>query len=55
MHRVVLDTDIFAEVLKGRNALIRKRARAYRAAFGHYTITSITVMEIVYGRRKDGN
>lgn len=55
MHKVVFDTDVFSEILKGTSDPIRRRARFYHAAIGYYTISSITVMEIVYGWRKDAN
>lgn len=55
MHKVVFDTDVFSEILKNQSPSLGHRARAYRAAFGCFTISSITVMEIVYGWRKDGN
>ncbi len=44
MDRSLLDTDIFSEILKGTTA--------YHAAFGQYTISVITVMEIVKGFHK---
>jgi len=48
----LLDTDIFSEILKGINQNVVVKATAYRAAFGHYTISTITVMEIVKGFHK---
>lgn len=52
MHKVVLDTDVFSEIAKGRNAAVAKRASSYRQQFGQYTVTVITVMEIVKGFQK---
>jgi predicted nucleic acid-binding protein len=49
MTRVVLDTDIWSEILRGRDAVVVARARAYVAALGRYTLSAITVMEVVYG------
>lgn len=52
MKRAVLDTDIFSEVLKGRNANVTAAARNYRAAFARFTISAVTVMEIVQGLQR---
>lgn len=52
MSKALLDTDIFSEVLKGVDQQVTARATAYHANYGHYTISSITVMEIVKGFHK---
>lgn len=52
MTPAILDTDIFSEVLKSRNARVLERARAYRVDFAVFTISAITVMEIVAGLHK---
>ena len=52
MNRAILDTDIFSEILKGRDVAVAAAAKNYRAAFGRFSITSITVMELVRGVRK---
>lgn len=49
MHKSLLDTDIFSEVLKDKNATVRARAAAYRQVFGHYSIAALSVTEIVTG------
>ena len=49
MDSALLDTDIFSEVLKGIDQKIIAKATAYHAAFGHYTLSVIIVMEIVRG------
>jgi predicted nucleic acid-binding protein len=54
MTESLLDTDIFSEILKGVDQVVAQRATAYRATFGHYTISVITVMEIVKGFHKIG-
>lgn len=54
MDRSLLDTDILSEVLKGRDAHVVTRAIAYKQQFGHLTISSITVMEVVKGFHKAG-
>jgi len=52
MDTSLLDTDIFSEILKGVDAQVAAQAMAYRAIFGHYTISTITVLEIVKGLHK---
>lgn len=49
MNKALLDTDIFSEILKGKNAAVRTRSIDYRRAFGHYTIAAPSVAEIVRG------
>lgn len=52
MPKSILDTDIFSEILKGVDQNVAQRATAYRATFGHYTISAISVLEIVKGLHK---
>ncbi|MBW4688752.1 MAG: PIN domain-containing protein [Komarekiella atlantica HA4396-MV6] len=52
MDKVLIDTDIFSEILKGINRRVAARASAYHANFGYYTICTITVLEIVKGWHK---
>ncbi|WP_373525510.1 type II toxin-antitoxin system VapC family toxin [Nostoc sp.] len=52
MDKVLIDIDIFSEILKGINRRIAARASAYHANFGYYTICTITVLEIVKGWHK---
>jgi len=52
MDRALLDTDMFSEILKRIDRRVIARATAYRALFGRYTISMITVMEIVKGLHK---
>jgi len=52
VDKSLLDTDIFSEVLKGVDPQVVARATAYRAAFGYYTISAITVLEVVKGFHK---
>ena len=49
MNKILLDTDIYSEVLKGVDANVASRARSYRRAQGVLTISVVTVMEIVRG------
>ena len=52
MDRALLDTDIFSEILKGRNQNVVAKAIQYRSAYGYYSISVITVLEIVKGFHK---
>lgn len=52
MDKVLIDTDIFSEILKGVNQRVAANASAYHAHFGFYTICTITVLEIVKGWHK---
>lgn len=52
MDKALLDTDIFSEILKGVNRNVVAQATAYRAIFRRYTISAITVVEIVKGLHK---
>ncbi len=52
MDKAPLDTDIFSEILKGVDAEVVARASRYRTQFGRYSITTITVIEIVKGLHK---
>jgi tRNA(fMet)-specific endonuclease VapC len=54
MRKSILDTDIYSEVIKGRNSVVSANARKYLDAFLQLTISSITVMEIVQGLHKKG-
>ena len=49
MNRVLLDTDIFSEILKQRDPTVAARAIAYQAARASFTISVITAMEITSG------
>lgn len=52
MNKVLLDSDTFSEIFKGHNATVAANAKAYRRAFGHYTVSVVTVMEMVRGYRQ---
>lgn len=52
LNRAIIDTDIFSEMIKGIDPTVAAHAAAYRAAFGRYTISVITFMEIVRGHRR---
>jgi len=52
MNKVLLDTDIFSEFLKGHDPTVQQNAAAYRQAIGPLTISVVTVMEMVKGLHK---
>lgn len=52
MDKALLDTDILSEVLKARDRAVVAQATAYKASFDRFTISVITVMEIVKGLHK---
>lgn len=49
MPKVLLDTDILSEYLKGHDRIVTGHAARYAQQYGIFTFTSITVYEIVYG------
>jgi tRNA(fMet)-specific endonuclease VapC len=52
VRKALLDTDIFSEIVKGKNEIVRRRALAYTAVLGPLTISTVTVLEVVKGLRK---
>ncbi len=52
MNKSLLDTDIFSEVLKNKDARVRAQATEYRKLHGRYSISALTVTEIVSGFSK---
>lgn len=55
MNEALLDTDIFSEVMKAKDANVIAKASTYQAQFGQYTISAVTVMEVVKGLHKLGS
>ncbi|MBV8361095.1 MAG: hypothetical protein JO189_24630 [Deltaproteobacteria bacterium] len=49
MSKILLDTDILSEYLKGHDRTVIRRAADYARQHGVFTFTSVTVHEIVYG------
>lgn len=49
MNKILLDTDIYSEVLKGVNPVVARRAATYRRTRGVLTFSVVTLMEIVRG------
>ena len=54
VKRVLLDTDILSEYLKGKDQNVAKHAKAYVREFPTFTFTSITVFEIIRGLEEKG-
>ena len=54
MSKVLLDTDILSEILKGKSAVVSANAKKYLAQQGCFRTSAITVAEIVYGFRRVG-
>jgi tRNA(fMet)-specific endonuclease VapC len=53
LNKALLDTDTLSELSKGLNPTVTHNGTAYRMAFGRYTLSTITVMEIVRGFQKN--
>jgi tRNA(fMet)-specific endonuclease VapC len=57
MDKVLLDTDTISEITKNVNTAVAARASAYRSAYGHFTLSVLSVIEVVKGyhrlRRSD--
>ena len=49
MQKVILDTDILSEYLKGHDASVARQGAAYLQVHPAFTVTSVTVYEIAYG------
>ncbi len=49
MPKVLLDTDILSEYLKGYDQVVTSHAANYARQHGAFTFTSVTVHEIVFG------
>ena len=55
MNKVLLDTDIYSEVLKTVDQTVAQRAAAYRQAHGVLTLSVLTLMEVIQGLRRVGD
>jgi predicted nucleic acid-binding protein len=49
MSKVLLDTDILSEYLKGHDKVVAHHAASYAHQHGTFTFSSVTVHEIVFG------
>jgi tRNA(fMet)-specific endonuclease VapC len=54
MARVLLDTDVLSEILKGKNAAVAAIAADYFAEHGRFTMSAVSVAEVVFGLRRVG-
>ncbi len=54
MEKVLLDTDILSESLKRIDRRVTSKAIAYLTVFGRYTISVVTILEVVKGWHKLG-
>src|SRR5205085_840695 len=54
MELSLLDTDIFSEILKGRNRSIQAMQDAYLSVFGRFSLSVVTVMDMVEGFHRRG-
>ena len=52
MNKSLLDTDIFSDITKGVNQTVAGHATAYRLAFSRYSISAVTLMEVIRGYQK---
>jgi tRNA(fMet)-specific endonuclease VapC len=52
LNKAILDTDIFSEITKGVNQNVAAQASSYRKAFARYTISAVTLMEVIRGYQK---
>jgi predicted nucleic acid-binding protein len=55
VNKALLDTDTYSEVLKAVNPIIAQNAASYRQQHGVYTVSVITIMEVVYGFQRTQN
>jgi hypothetical protein len=49
VNKALLDTDTYSEVLTARNPTVAQNASLYHQHHGVYTVSVITVMEVVQG------
>jgi tRNA(fMet)-specific endonuclease VapC len=54
MDLALLDTDMLSEVLKQRNANVRKQARQYLRSHGQFALSAVTRFEIIRGYKEAG-
>ncbi len=53
VNKALLDTDILSEIIKGFDPNVARNSAAYYQVFGRFTLSAITVMEIVQGFEKN--
>ena len=52
MNKSLLDTDILSEIGKGIDPTVARHAASYLSAFGRYTLSAVTVAEVIWGLEK---
>ncbi len=52
MEKTLLDTDILSEILKQKHVNVVKKAMQYKRIYNIFTLSTITVLEIVKGFHK---
>jgi tRNA(fMet)-specific endonuclease VapC len=54
VNKALLDTNILSEVSKGVNPVVAHNAAAYRQAHQFFTLSVISVMEVIQGYQRVG-
>ena len=54
MERVLLDTDMYSELLRAKNSRLVAKGTQYRQNLGRFTVSSVTVVEMVRGFQRAG-
>jgi tRNA(fMet)-specific endonuclease VapC len=52
--KTLLDTDIWSEIMRGKNAVVGARASTHLSQRGRLTLSTVTVFEIVRGFQRAG-
>ena len=52
MEKALIDTDIWLDIVKGVHPRVREHAEVYWNTFGQFTLSAITVAEVVRGLAK---
>jgi tRNA(fMet)-specific endonuclease VapC len=52
LNKALLDTDILSEIGKAKNLIVAANAKTCRRSFGHFTLSTVSVMEVVSGVQK---
>jgi tRNA(fMet)-specific endonuclease VapC len=52
LNKALLDTNILSEIGKAKDATVAANAKTYRRSFRHYTLSTVSVMEVVNGFQK---
>ncbi len=54
MKPALLDTDILLDILHGSSPIVQSNAQRYLGAYGHYTISAVTIAELARGASRGG-